>query len=192
MSRPAALFVTTDSVYKTLPCDAWDKERDALKWPGGAPVVAHPPCRTWASLRHCTKAPLEERQLALWAVQQVRRWGGVLEHPLFSVLWREAGYPRVGGPDAFGGYSLIVDQFWFGHRAQKRTRLYVCGCGPNDVPPMPIKLGEAPCTVGLWSKRDRATCRPSIAKREFEATPPDFAAWLLEIARRCRPAAMAA
>ena len=44
----AILFARSDSYYKTLPeCDVWDIERDARKWPGGAPVVAHPPCRAW-------------------------------------------------------------------------------------------------------------------------------------------------
>jgi hypothetical protein len=49
---------------------------------------------------------------------------------------------------------------------------------------MPMRLGEASHTVGLWSKRDRATCRPSISKPEYEGTPAAFAAWLVELARR--------
>lgn len=48
----AVLFARQDSIYKTLPgCDVWDIERDARKWPGGCPVVAHPPCRAWGRLR---------------------------------------------------------------------------------------------------------------------------------------------
>lgn len=40
----ATLFVRSDSIYKSLPgVDAWDISRDARKWPGGCPVVAHPP-----------------------------------------------------------------------------------------------------------------------------------------------------
>lgn len=44
MRTVAALFVRADSIYKTMPdVDAWDIERDARRWPGGCPVVAHPP-----------------------------------------------------------------------------------------------------------------------------------------------------
>ena len=187
MSTVAALFVRADSIYKTLPgVDAWDIERDALRWPGGMPVVAHPPCRAWASLRHCAKPRAGEKALALFAIEQVRRWGGVLEHPARSTLWPVAGLPEPGDVDAFGGWTLIVDQYWWGHRARKRTRLYVCGVRPQSIPQMPMALGEATHTVGLWSGRDRSRCRPSIGKHEFEATPPEFAAWLADLARRCR------
>ena len=187
MSQVAVLFSRADSVYKTMPgCDVWDIDRDARKWPGGCPVVAHPPCRAWASLRHKAKPRDGEKDLARWAVSQVRQWGGVLEHPQFSTLWRDQNLPEGQARDSFGGWTLYVHQHWFGHRAQKRTRLYVCGIRPQDIPDMPMKLGEATHTVGLWSGRDRETCRPSITKPEFEATPPEFARWLVELARRTR------
>lgn len=32
--------------------DCWDMERDALNWPGGNSVIAHPPCRAWGQLSH--------------------------------------------------------------------------------------------------------------------------------------------
>jgi hypothetical protein len=36
----------TDSIYKDLPdTKVWDIDRDAQEWPGGSPLVAHPPCR---------------------------------------------------------------------------------------------------------------------------------------------------
>ena len=54
-SPVAAMFVRADSVYKTIPgVDCWDIDRDARLWPGGCPVVAHPPCRAWGRLRHLT------------------------------------------------------------------------------------------------------------------------------------------
>jgi len=53
----AVLFARADSHYKALPgVDVWDEARDARKWPGGAPLVAHPPCRLWAKLRQFAKA----------------------------------------------------------------------------------------------------------------------------------------
>lgn len=136
-------------------------------------------------MRHCAKPKVGEKDLALLAIQHVRRWGGVLEHPQLSTLWKVAGLPEPGQRDEFGGWTLIVDQHWFGHRARKRTRLYIVGCEPTAIPTMPMVLGEATHTVGLWSGRDKAKARPSISKPEFEATPPAFAAWLVELAKKC-------
>lgn len=184
----AVLFARQNSVYKHISgCDVWDEARDAMQWPGGSPVVAHPPCRAWASLRHCAKPKPGERDYARWAVQQVRTWGGVLEHPLRSLLWDDQKLPAPGSFDSHGGWTLIVDQMWWGHRARKRTRLYICGIAPSDIPPLPIALGDATHTVGLWSGRDRTRCRPSISKPEFEATPPALAEWLVDLAHRCAP-----
>jgi hypothetical protein len=118
-------------------------------------------------------------------VGRVREFGGVLEHPHKSRLWPEHDLPTGIKADAWGGWTLTVDQHWFGHRARKRTRLYICGCAPHAVPAMPLRIGEPTHTVGLWSGRDKTRCRPSIGKREFEATPPAFARWLVELARRC-------
>lgn len=188
MTTVAVLFARADSVYKTMPgCDVYDAERNALTYRGTAPIVAHPPCRAWASLRHRAKPRAGERDLAFFAIDKVRECGGVLEHPQLSTLWRVAGLPeRAGERDAFGGWTLYVRQQWWGHRAAKATRLYIVGCDPAGIPDMPMQLGPATHTVGLWSGRDKATCRPSISKAEFEATPPPFAAWLVDLARRCQ------
>lgn len=186
--KVAVLFARSDSVYKTFPeCDVYDIERDARMWPGGCPVVAHPPCRAWASLRHHAKPRDDEKSLAFFAINAVRSNGGVLEHPWLSTLWKVAGLPDVGTRDEFGGWTLPIDQNWFGHRARKRTRLYIAGVAPVDLPTMPIRLGEATHTVGLWSGRDRDRCRPSIAKWEYEHTPPELARWLVDVARLAQP-----
>jgi hypothetical protein len=186
--RPVAvLFARADSVYKTLPnVDVYDAERDARTYDGPHPVVAHPPCRSWASLRHGAKPRADERNLARLAVALVREFGGVLEHPQFTTLWKAQGLPEGQERDQYGGWTLYVQQHWWGHRAQKRTRLYVVGCEPRDIPDMPMVLGDATHTVGLWSGRDRATCRPSIAKHEYEHTPEAFARWLVLLAERCK------
>lgn len=178
----AALFVRSDSIYKTLPdVDAWDAERDARNWPGGVPCVAHPPCRAWGRLRQFCKAPLGERELAIDAVAHVRRYGGVLEHPAESSLWAHCALPRPGRcQDNYGGWSLELDQFHFGHRAEKRTWLYVVGCKPDDLPPIPLREGKPTHCVRPTKAYPRL---PSITKSEREHTPKAFAEWLIAVAR---------
>lgn len=57
----AVLFARADSTYKTLPgTDVWDIERNAKLWPGGAPVVAHPPCRAWGAFE-CSQSRARTR-----------------------------------------------------------------------------------------------------------------------------------
>lgn len=185
----AILFARADSVYKTLPgCDVWDIERDARKWPGGLPVVAHPPCRAWGGLSHMAKPRPDEKELAPWAIQQVRAHGGVLEHPRKSKLWAELSLPAPGKIDSFGGFTLPIWQYWWGHRARKATFLYICGIGPRQVPPIPLILGDAEFVVGTSGRRNdgtRALSRPEISKPEREHTPLALAEWLVELARRC-------
>lgn len=179
----AVLFARRDSVYKTLPgCDVYDKERDALTWRGGSPVVAHPPCRLWGRLRHFAKSPDEEveRAAALWAVSQVRKWGGVLEHPQGSTLWPAAGLPEPGARDEFGGFTIAVSQWWWGHKADKLTWLYICGTSPGSTPQMPYRIGEPEYVV---QSRKRQDYRPHISKAEREHTPLELAKWLVELAR---------
>lgn len=192
MSAPApvaVLFARADSIYKTLPgTDVWDAERDARRWPGGAPVVAHPPCRAWGSLRHFAKPREDERELGPWAVDRVREWGGVLEHPAFSTLWLYCALPAPGQLDDFGGFTLPITQSWWGHRADKATWLYVVGVDRRGIPDLPGIAGRAPYAVSPAAtlRKGMPGWRPSIRKPEREATPPALADWLLELARRCR------
>ncbi len=181
----AVLYARADSNYKTAPhTDVWDEARDARKWPGGAPVIAHPPCRLWGRLYKFAKGVPGEREMALQAVDAVRTNGGVLEHPFASKLWPAAGLPLPGAPaDEFGGFTLEVDQFHWGHKARKRTWLYVCGCAPQDVPPMPHRDGEPTHTV----RRGKGSTLKYITKPEREHTPPGLVAWLCDLARRCKP-----
>jgi len=181
----AVLFARAKSNYKAIPgCDVWDIKRDALKWPGGCPVVAHPPCGAWGRLRHFSRPRPGEKDLALWAVEMVRKWGGVLEHPSKSRLWVEAGLPRPGERDEFGGWTLPISQWWWGHRAEKRTLIYVVGCDPRDAPPIPFRIGEASHVI--QSRRRGEGHRPHVSKTEREHTPPLLASWLFELARKCQ------
>lgn len=185
----AALFVRADSHYKTIPgVDCWDMERDARLFQGGSPVIAHPPCRAWGQLSHIAKPRHDEKDLAYFAVKKVRECGGVLEHPAKSKLWAAAGLPSPGHRDEFGGWTICVSQFWWGHKAEKKTLLYIVGIEPAELPDIPFVMGEAPCVVASSGRRKdgrRLKRRPEISKKEREATPPAFAAFLIEIANKC-------
>lgn len=177
------LFARTDSNYKKLPgVDVWDKERNAMNWPGGTPVIAHPPCRAWGRLRQFAQPEEGEKEYAIWAVEQVREWGGVLEHPAQSTLWAAAGLPAPGKRDEYGGWTLPINQHSFGHRAEKKTWLYVCGCNPQDIPDLPLVLGRATHCIRPTKSYPRL---PSVTKAEREHTPPPLTEWLAALARRC-------
>ena len=181
----AVLFARRDSFYKKLPVDVYDIDRDARNFSGGCPVVAHPPCRAWGAFAWRVKPRDDERELSPWAVGQVRAFGGVLEHPAASKLWAEVGLPEPGaGRDEFGGWTLPVDQHWWGHRASKRTRLYIVGCDPKNIPIMPLRIDEPTHVIGDCGRAGFGK-KPEISKAEREHTPPDFAAWLVELAKRC-------
>ena len=188
LAPESVLFARSDSIYKTMPgCDVWDAERDALNWQGGNPVVAHPPCRLWGALSALSTAPVEEKLLAIWAVKQVRKFGGVLEHPAKSKLWPAEKLPLPGRRDKWG-FTISVAQYWWGHKAEKLTWLYICGCEPSDVPPTPYCIGESTHVIAQSSRRQKLRLRPEVTKSEREHTPPALAAWLVELARGCATA----
>ena len=184
MNDVAALFVRADSVYKKMPgVDCYDISRDARQWPGGMPGVFHPPCRAWGRLRQFASPREGEKELAIEALTNVRRFGGVLEHPAESSLWAEKGLPRPGrAPDDFGGWSMEIHQFHWGHRAEKATWLYVVGCHPDNLPTIPVREGKATHCVRPTKAYPRL---PSITKAEREHTPEALAICLVELARRC-------
>lgn len=185
MKEVAVLFARADSIYKTLPfCDVWDIERDARNYAGPLPVVAHPPCRAWGRLRHFANPRPDEKDLARFAVRTVRAFGGVLEHPAHSTLWADMRLPPPGARDEHGGFTLGLPQHWFGHKAEKATWLYIAGCSPRELPPIPLVLGEAEYVV---SSTRGQTKKPELTKPEREATPEPFARWLCDVARITRP-----
>lgn len=170
----SVLFARKNSIYKTLPgCDVFDFDRDALTCSGTFPVIAHPPCRSWGKLRHFATPRPGEKELAFFALDMVRKNGGVLEHPKGSRLFKDFDLPSPGRIDSFGGFVLGVNQSWFGHRADKATLLYIKGCMPQQVPSIPLRLEYSSHLVEFMSTSER------------EKTPPAFALWLYELAIKC-------
>ena len=135
----AVLFARNDSRYKELSdFEVYDINRDARTYCDSYPVIAHPPCRAWGMLSHMANPREGEKQLAYLALAQVRLNGGILEHPASSRLWIEAQLPLVDEfPDKFGGFTIEIDQYDFGHVAHKATKLYICGINASKLPPPP-------------------------------------------------------
>ncbi|WP_259564005.1 hypothetical protein [Shewanella baltica] len=186
LKNVAVLFARKDSIYKSMAgCDVFDIERDAKTFEGGKPVVGHPPCRAWGKLRYFARPVEGEKELAFFCVDEVRKNGGVLEHPKHSKLWPEYNLPEGNDVDEFGGFTLHVDQFWWGHKARKATKLYICGIDRKDIPLMPLAIGE-PLFVCSMSKTKHAPVKPEIPRADRERTPPEFAEWLIDLASKCR------
>src|SRR5207248_1894555 len=108
----AALYVETNGVYYGLPdVDPWDEARDARKYAGPWPVVAHPPCARWSRLAGFTEARFgykrgDDGGCFEAALHAVRTYGGVLEHPAYSSAWAHFGLAK---PYWRGGWSVALD-----------------------------------------------------------------------------------
>jgi hypothetical protein len=190
----AALYVEAGGAYANLPgVELWDEARDARLYAGPWPVVAHPPCARW-----CQLASVNEARYGLKigddggcfeaALTAVRRWGGVLEHPAYTIAWPTFDLPRpqrglwrqaLDGP----GWVTEVSQSAYGCPARKRTWLYYVGPEPpaldwRDLP------GEA--VIGGGINSGECVGRRKIEKREASATPPAFRDALIAMARSVR------
>ncbi len=195
----ADLFVAPGGAYYGLPnVDPWDEARDARLYAGPWAVVAHPPCARWG--RYWFGGPSARVRRVLGdddgcfasALNSVRRWGGVLEHPEGSHAWRWAGLfltPKSGGwiPAGDGwGSTCCVEQGHYGHRARKATWLYSVGC---ELPS--LRWGAAPSGVrledGYHSAEERRRAVKTgvcdrLSHKERLATPPEFRDVLISIA----------
>jgi hypothetical protein len=178
----AVLCVSRNSVYKQIKgVDSYDEDRDARTFPGGIPAVAHPPCRCYSAFcRHQAKPKDRESEMALgvWCVDQVRKWGGVIEQPAHSKLWETCGLPQPKDRNAAEcAWSMELPQFWFGDVREKNTWLFFSRIPRADVPKLPFRLKP--------EGGDRRAWQLMSSKNQREKTPMQFAQWLVECARRC-------
>lgn len=133
----AALYVETGGCYFGLPgVDPWDEPRDARRYAGPHPVVAHPPCQRWGRFWHGSTRKPHQFQLGddggcfEHALNAVRSFGGILEHPADSHAWEAFGLrkPKRGEgwveADLYGGRTCYVEQGHYGHISRKPTWLY--------------------------------------------------------------------
>lgn len=185
----AALFVEAKGVYASREgVDAWPETRDARRYLGPWPVVAHPPCSAW-----CQLAPINRKRYGhaigadagcfASALGSLRRFGGVLEHPARSYAWPAFGLqrPRAGSwqrtPE--GHWTTQVSQAAYGCRARKLTWLLVNGPRPQDLD---WTVPKPTAQVSFCGNHGNSPL-PRLGKREAKATPLAFAELLLSIAR---------
>ena len=115
----AALYVETDGCYFGLDdVEPWDIKRDARKYVGPHPVVAHPPCQRWGRMARGGPSASGTQQVGddggcfNAALEALSEFGGVLEHPCDSKAWdyfglkkpqRHSGWYWSPGPTLFAG-----------------------------------------------------------------------------------------
>lgn len=111
----AALWTHERSYYQHMHpvVQCWDIVKDARKYQGPHPIIAHPPCGPWGVLAWSSRQSKED---GIMAIELVHKYGGIVEQPHTSKLFRQYGR---------GGEIEIVNQSLFGHRAEKKTALYI-------------------------------------------------------------------
>lgn len=192
----AALFVEKGGCYYGLAgVDPWDITRDARTYPGPHPVVAHPPCERWG--RFSTGSPLKKTYRTgaddgcfASALDSLKAFGGILEHPAHSKAWEAFGIkePAKCGwtwDDNHGIWVCQVEQGHYGHCARKPTWLLVRG----ELPPE-LRWGPAPQRIPQkrLEERGRASAvRCGMvayqSRLQRQRTPPAFRDLLIEIAQ---------
>lgn len=183
----AALYVDALGPYPGRVRDWYDETRDARIYDGPFPIVAHPPCGPWSSLRSLSRETT--KGLALHAVKMVRTYGGVLEHPRGSKLFDHVPLPKPGDlPDAWGGFTLQVSQCDWGHVARKRTWLYIVGLGREALPQAPPRREPSHWVSGVHTPGARGKPPAGVkicSAQQRRRTPEAFANFLIGIAAAC-------
>ena len=189
----AALFVQADGCYAGKEdIDAWPEEKDARLYEGPYPVVAHPPCQLWGAMAAVNFArwggehnrPGNDSGCFQSALSSVNRFGGVLEHPAKTRAWAAYGLEKpsgIGWKRSDDGWVCEVWQSAYGHKANKATWLYYKG---KDMP-FDLRWNRPTGThqIGFQDQRGKAKNKPTLGKREANATPVEFMNELIRLAK---------
>lgn len=178
----AALYVAKNGIYWNRPgVDAWDEDRDARKYAGPYRVIAHPPCARWCQLARMNEVRYglkvgDDKGCFEAALKAVRQFGGVLEHPAYSLAWPRFDLTR---PDRSGWkqagpreWVCEVSQAAYGHRARKLTWLLYVG----DNRPQELDWSRPAAKAWVsWGGFDKYPTVERLGKKESLSTPPAFA-----------------
>lgn len=192
----AALFVQPDGCYAgDASIDAWPEQRDARRYSGALPVVAHPPCQLWGPMAAVNfkrwggehNRPGNDHGCFASALESVRKFGGVLEHPKATRAWAAHDLSKpvgIGWQPCGEGWVCEVWQSAYGHRANKATWLYYQGRQkPFDLD---WSRPQGSHQIGFQDQRGKAANKPTLNKREANATPPLFKQVLIDLALHSR------
>lgn len=203
----AAIFVHSRGPYMNLPgVDAWDVKRNAMKYFGPHPAVAHPPCQRWGNYWFGSPSCGPRFKLGddggqfSHALAVVRCFGGVIEHPAHTKAFKHYG---LGKPKREGGWQRSADgrgwicqvhQGWYDHPADKATWLYAVV--PDGAALPELKWGKSPATRKIdggsfhtaQERREavaRGWKRPTevLSKKQRCLTYPAFQKLLIDIAK---------
>lgn len=189
MTNVAVLYVDPKGPYSKIDgVDLWGEDRDARKYKGTYPVVAHPPCNRWGKM-----APVN---LKRWgtpigedggcfekALASVRTWGGVLEHPQGSIAWKTFNlekprgllWTRIG-PNEWVGEVWQSD---YGHLATKKTWLLFVGKNYPEQYLTERTNGTHQVGGGIHTGNNK---KPRLKQSVTHLTPPKFAEYLVRLA----------
>ena len=188
----AALFVQEDGCYANHPLiDAWPEARDARLYNGNLPVIAHPPCQLWGAMAAVNYArwggehnkPGNDGGCFKFAVDTLNRCGGVLEHPAKSRAFAKYGLEKpsgIGWKRSGNGWVCEVWQSAYGHRANKATWLYYVG--KNNPFDLNWSRPKGSHQIGFQDQRGKQANKPTLSKRESNATPIMFRDELIRLA----------
>ena len=188
----AALYVQQDGCYSNLDMvDAWDEMRDARKYSGNLPVIAHPPCQLWGAMAAVNYSrwggdhnkPGNDGGCFSSALDAVNRCGGVLEHPAKTRAWDRYGLNKPtknGWTRSNDGWVCEVWQSAYGHKANKATWLYYKGlCRPFELR---WERKKGTHQIGFYDQRGKGRNKQTLNKREANATPIEFRDELIKLA----------
>jgi hypothetical protein len=187
----AALYVQPDGCYAgEAGIDAWDEKRDAREYTGSLPVIAHPPCQLWGALAFVNykrwggehNKPENDVGCFESALANVNRCGGVLEHPAKTRAFKKYDLEKpksIGWQKSGNGWVCEVWQSAYGHRANKATWLYYVG----KTPPFELRWERRKGSHQVGgAEAGRDTNKPTLSKREANATPIEFRDKLIKLA----------
>ena len=193
----AALFVQENGCYYGIDgVDPWPESRDARKYDGPHPVVAHPPCQLWGRFARVNykrwggehNKPGNDGGCFASALISVRTVCGVLEHPADTYAWaaHELPKPKGIGWQCINDWALEsewVCEVWqsaYGHKARKRTWLFYRG----QRAPLDLRWDRKPGThwIGHYDRKIPGNYKPGLTAKEASATPIDFRDELIKLA----------